>query len=235
MSCERFGEAITDHACGAPIDDLAAAHLAGCAACRQALDEQQRLIQDVEHELRNALALTASPDLVASASWKERHRPAAIAGVWWAGAAAAAVIAVGVYIGWPAEPRPDPPGAVVSPRPAPPHSPDVVAHSAPAPPTSPVARRPERAVAPKPKTIARPSRVPSRPQPQREVIVAPTQARAIARLRELVRSGVLDDKTLPTPSPRTALVIAPLVVPEIVVPEIGSGTGPGSEGAAERD
>jgi hypothetical protein len=68
-----------------------------------------------------------------------------------------------------------------------------------------------------------------------EVIVPPTQSRAIARLQELVREGVIDESTLPKPAMRAQLIIPPLSVPDIVVPEIGALTKQQVFGAAERN
>ena len=58
-------------------------------------------------------------------------------------------------------------------------------------------------------------------QMQPEVIVPPTQARALARFRELLRSGVLNDATLPAAeiATRAELVIPPLTIPQIAVPD----------------
>jgi anti-sigma factor RsiW len=108
MSCKRFSDAITDHACGAPIAADAARHLRSCEACRRTVDEHRRLLADAESVLRSELAVAASPDFVArvsaqtcelGASTKRWTLPAA----WWVGAAAAAAIMIGVYVGAPVE------------------------------------------------------------------------------------------------------------------------------------
>ena len=63
------------------------------------------------------------------------------------------------------------------------------------------------------------------------VIVDPGQARAIARLRELLTVGRLNEKMLPPERPREAaeLTVVPLEVPEIKVPDVEFvGRPPGS-------
>lgn len=237
MSCERFREAITDHACGAPMDDAASSHLAGCAPCRQAFDEHRRLLTEADAELRQALALTPLPDFVARVTTRVRQapHPPRWATWWWMGAAAAAaLVAVGVSLDWPIERQRQaaPSPSVVSSAPtAPPRSPDFVERATPAPLTSSAARGSGRAAATRKIAAApRPSR-----EREPEVILPPTQAVAIARLRELVRNGVLDGTTLPAPSTQAELVIAPLTVPEIVVPDLLIAAGPGIGGADERE
>jgi hypothetical protein len=63
------------------------------------------------------------------------------------------------------------------------------------------------------------------------VIVSPDQARAIARLHQLVNAGRLNQKTLPPERPHEAaeLVVAPLEIPDIKVPDVEfPGRPPGS-------
>ena len=63
------------------------------------------------------------------------------------------------------------------------------------------------------------------------MIVSPDQARAIARLTELLTEGRLTAKMLPPERPDEALelTVAPLQIPEIKVPDIESiGRPPGS-------
>jgi hypothetical protein len=68
-----------------------------------------------------------------------------------------------------------------------------------------------------------------------EVIVPPDQRRAIARLTALLENGLLDAKTLPTQPATGELTIAPLSIPEIVVPDVHTVGGPGVAGGAERE
>ncbi len=237
MSCERFREAITDHACGAPMDDTASPHLAGCAPCRQAFDEHRRLLTEVDAELRHALALTTSPDFVARVSTRvhEAPHPPQWATWWWIGAAAAvALVAGGISLDWPIERQRQAapsPAVASSVPPAPARSPDFVERATPAPLTSSAARGSGRAAATR--------KIAAAPRPNRErepeVLVPPTQALAIARLRELVWSGMLDGTTLPAPPMQEELVIAPLVVSEIVVPDVLMGAAPVIGGAEDRE
>src|SRR5690348_9019308 len=101
MSCERFREAIASHAAGADLEGQAAAHLLICESCAERLDLQRLLLADVDAELDRALSITASPELVTRviARADTPSRP----GVWrptaaWAGLAAAAALAVGMYL-----------------------------------------------------------------------------------------------------------------------------------------
>jgi hypothetical protein len=59
---------------------------------------------------------------------------------------------------------------------------------------------------------------------QPPVIVGPEQVRAIARLRELLAEGLLTARMLPPEPPQTAteLSVAPLLIPEITVPDVES-------------
>lgn len=63
------------------------------------------------------------------------------------------------------------------------------------------------------------------------MIVGPEQARAIARLTELLIEGRLTAKILPPPQPHDAaeLTVAPIEIPEIVVPDVEDvGHAPGA-------
>jgi hypothetical protein len=63
------------------------------------------------------------------------------------------------------------------------------------------------------------------------VIVDPAQARAIARLRELVSAGRLNAEMLPPAAPHESaeLTVLPLDIPEITVPDVESvGRAPGA-------
>jgi hypothetical protein len=98
MSCERFRDAITDHACGAEISAEAAAHLAGCADCRDAFDANRRALADVNAELERALSVAPSPEFVSRlhAHIRVQKSPWAMP----AGLAAAAVLVIAVFIAW---------------------------------------------------------------------------------------------------------------------------------------
>ena len=104
MSCQRFGPAIAAHAAGAALEPAAERHLGGCAACRQQLDTQARLLAELDAELGRSLSISASPDFAArvvrgarNAGAKPRHRwvPAPV----WVGPGAAAAIALAVWAG----------------------------------------------------------------------------------------------------------------------------------------
>jgi len=65
MACERYREALTELAAGAPAPAGLNAHLAGCAACRQELDALRRALEAVDADLRQLLATEPSPALAA--------------------------------------------------------------------------------------------------------------------------------------------------------------------------
>ncbi len=93
MSCERHTSAIVDHACGAEIAAEAAAHLSVCEGCRAMFDEQRRLLQDLDQELKQALEIEPStrfvPDVLARVERSAFRRRRML---WWSPAAAAAVL-----------------------------------------------------------------------------------------------------------------------------------------------
>ena len=90
MSCDRYTEAIVDHACGAEITADAAAHLQRCDACRRMFDEQRHLLQDVDRELEVALAIEPSARFVAGAMAKVEDSAVRSRTIAWRSAAAAA-------------------------------------------------------------------------------------------------------------------------------------------------
>lgn len=234
MSCERFSDAIVDHACGADLDARLAAHLERCAACRQTLDDVRRQLAESETELREALAISASPEFVTRVSERtDSARPAhAWTRAWWVGVAAAASIAFAVAVNVTesgrvpdrASRRPTRESINLAPERR------VSSHE-----TTAAAHAEEPAV----KTVRSSARTPTvQPRASRAelvVIVAPDQGRAIARLRELLRNGALDDTTLPKEATApTAVLIAPLSIPELSVPDIQPVPPPPSGGADHR-
>jgi hypothetical protein len=249
MSCERFRDAITDHACGAEISAEAAAHLAGCADCRDAFDANRRALADVNAELERALSVAPSPEFVSRlhAHIRVQKSPWAMP----AGLAAAAVLVIAVFIAWRTADR-QPSASVAAPAAL--ASPAVAAGTPPvASGTPPVASgfsRKDAAVAQSDPGAARvlpPNRLRqgfgesavasakaeggshaalaiATRHTEPEVIVPPDQIRAIARLQELLRNRVLDEATLPPqkaePEALTDLTIEPLSVSDITLPDI---------------
>jgi hypothetical protein len=229
MSCERFSEAITDHACGASLGGQAAAHLAACEACRRAVAEQRQLLADADAALRDALALPASPDFAMRVMTRLRQREPAVsrslvAARWWVGLAAAASLGVAVYLGiarpFGPDTRPTPAAAARVPQT---QAPPIVERSEPAPALSKeaVSRTTRRPDLPDRATVSR-----RRAEP--EVIVPPNQMQAIARLRELIRAGRLDDVVLPQPAASGDVFIEPLTIPVLSIPEIAGENGAGA-------
>ena len=233
MSCERFSEAIAGHAAGGEISAAAAAHQASCESCAARLATQRRLLTDVDAELARTLSLSASPEFVARVTSRVTApgrsvvwRPAAV----WVGLAAAAAIAVAAVLRGPAPAVSPMTGAPATPREsavasAPVTTPAIVETGA----LSPTDRRPAvRRSQPRPsRQVAAPVSVQGEPP----VIVSPDQVRAIARLHQLVNAGRINEKTLPPERPHQAaeLVVAPLEIPDIKVPDVEfAGRPPGS-------
>ena len=276
MSCERFGPAIAAHAGGAALEPAAERHLGECAACRQLLDTQARLLAELDAELGRSLSITASPGFTARVARGVRDAAVAPAHRWipapvWVALATAAALALAVWVG--ADFRPfDRLRAVPSPvegrlKPeATQTTGDGVQRTPEAAQTSAANVRPKPEAAReasekvrlhaggtasrnarlKPETVqthaslapgcvasgfsrktatraceSRGTRLPSSVPP---VIVEPSRALAIQRLRELMTQGRLDEKMLPPPvTPEAALAeltIAPLEIAEIRVPDV---------------
>lgn len=230
MSCTRFGPAIAAHAAGAAIDPAADRHLGECAACRRMLDTQVQLLAEVDAELRRTLSISASPDFAARAARQARDGGEAKAQRWipapvWAGLGVAAVLLLSVWI---ARAPVDDTQAFRKAEATRPHAEDVVL-------------KPESTAAPKtPAAGARlaATRRGTTHSPDRKrtvsteppVIVEPSRALAIQRLRELMIAGRLNGDMLPPPRTPEAvlaeLIVAPLAVSEIKVPDVETAGRP---------
>jgi hypothetical protein len=227
MSCERFRDAITDHASGAPIDEAAARHLAACDPCARAFELRHQLLAEVDDELRGALAIVASPDFSARVSRAVRTVPRSPKPVlhWWMAAAAAVVlVAGGVFMTFTAGRTVRPEQSAAAPRTSS-QSPSV---STPAQRTA--AASPEAADHVAPARRAQPARHVVARSRELEVIVSPAQARAIARLKELASRGVQESEapeSMPKKPPAAELVIQPLRVADLSVPDLDAGSGSG--------
>jgi hypothetical protein len=229
MSCERFREAITDHASGALIDEAAGRHLAACDPCARAFEQRQQLLAEVDDELRGALAIVASPDFSARVSRAVRTVPPSPKPVlhWWmAAAAAVALVAAGVFLTFTAGRTVRPEQSAAAPR----TSSQPPSVSTPAPRAA--AASPVAAEHVAPTGRAHPARqVVNRPRGL-EVIVSPAQARAIARLKELASRGVQESEapeSMLVKPPVAELVIQPLRVADLSVPDLDAGSGSGVE------
>ena len=235
MSCERFGPAIAAHAAGATLNPAAGRHLGGCATCRQLLDTQARLLAELDAELGRSLSITASPDFTARVARGARDAAAAPAHRWvpapvWAGLGLAAAIMLAVWIGADVRLRPEATqtnriGVQRTTEAGQTSAADVrlkagAARGAP----ETIRRHPGSAG-----TASRNARL-KLPSSEPRVIVEPSRALAIQRLRELITEGSLDGQMLPPPvTPEAALAeltIAPLAVTEIRVPDVQTVSRP---------
>jgi len=228
MPCERFRKAITAHAAGADITGAAADHLAACESCRARIDRHSRVLAEVDAELARMLSVGATPQFVArvtaSAAAAGRRtiswRPAAA----WIGVAAAAIVMAFFMRSDAPAPQPRAASRLAAVAPAPTAAPSLPANTEPsAVRHATAARRSQPGSSPR---VAVGRRVEEPP-----VIVDASQARAIARLRELLSAGRLNQEMLPPErSHETAeLAVAPLEIPEIKVPDVEfAGRPPGS-------
>ena len=233
MSCTRFGPAIAARAAGAAIEPAGERHLGECAACGRMLETQVQLLAELDGELRRTLSISASPDFAARVARQARdagearaHRriPVPV----WAGLGMAAVMVIMVAAWIPRAPMAG--TAAIPPKTEAPRrqAEDVVlkAESPQVPKASPSGAR----LAATRRSTAHPTdhkRIVSAEPP---VIVEPSRALAIQRLRELMIDGRLDEKMLP-PAVRaeavlTELSIAPLEIPDIRVRDVEIVGGP---------
>lgn len=231
MSCERHASEIVDHACGAEIAADAAAHLEDCDACRRMFDGQLRLLQELDQQLEEALAIQPSagfvPDVLARIERPElRWRRM----LWWSPAAAAAVLIIVTFgslrSGEPrtADRQNPAPSSSVSSAPVAGHTPsEAVPPARPEAMAQPTVQR--RRVALARGVVERPSGV------EPDVVVPAAQSQAIARYLALVRRGELDTSALARSNETdivvpTDLVIAPLSVEDLAVTGVDNGIGP---------
>src|SRR5262245_46683042 len=108
MSCERHSDALIEHALGAPAPSELQEHLRGCHECRSSLERERRLVAALDDELRAALDVTPSPNLlprVRAAATEEAARRSTPWLRWlWPLAAAAATLALLAWLRQPVEP-----------------------------------------------------------------------------------------------------------------------------------
>jgi hypothetical protein len=228
MSCDEYADAIVDHACGAEIEPDAAAHLAGCRACRQLLDEQRRLVDGVDAELQAALAIEPSPRFAADVMARvERPLPGRRGWVWWTMPAAAAAVLALVVLASMRATGPALEGTSVAAEPAA----SAPQAAAPVPHPDPAPARADTSIA----DVRRPAadrigRVVSaeRTAPAVETLVPTDRAVAVTRYLALVQRGALEAPN-PAGSQRSEnpepvdLVVAPLSVDAVVLPEVERG------------
>ena len=222
MSCERYAQAIVDHACGAPLAGDVERHLATCEKCRALLEAQLGLIQGLDAELHQALAVQVSDGFARAVRVRaqEASRRSTRAR-WWSLAAVPAAVAIALLL------RPSPP-ASTNDTPAIPSRPIVQA----AAPQTPV-----QDISP-----AREGRTPGRSRSNRarslppvDVLVPPNRDQALSRFLTLVRNGRLDASTLAAsaegePAPPDDLVLVPLTIDPIPMPDVEISRDPLSAG-----
>jgi anti-sigma factor RsiW len=105
MGCKRFKNDLVD----AALEELSPsrserfrAHLAGCEACREALEEQRRLAQAIDRSLAESLACEPSPEFAARVRQRIAQPDAAARGWWstWKLAAVGALAALALLAAW---------------------------------------------------------------------------------------------------------------------------------------
>ena len=236
MSCDRYTDAIVDHACGAELAAEAATHLRSCPACRRMFDEQRQMLHGLDADLQEALAIEPSAwfeaQTLAGLERSPRRRARAF---WWAAVAAgAAVIILGTLVAITSGDRqpPDRQEAVARPV-APP--PNATEHATPSS-TQAVAASSAPASSEPPRRISRAAvvaRQEVRPATTDRAMVT-TQGEALARYLSLVRKGAIDssalaDQNATAVSAPDDLVIAPISVAALPVTNVERGIGPGVE------
>lgn len=228
MSCERYAEAIVDHACGADIDTDAAVHLRACGECTALFDEQRHLLQEMDRDLERALDVDPSVGFARAVRTRVEESAASRKAIWWGALAAAAAILIVV--------------SVVSRQ-----SDDRRIASRMEEPASPVVSTPATSLPPSPAPVQRPAsaarrqtprsqprqatatRAPDPPARTAAVLVPADQSRALGRYMALIRQGAFDAANLEPRIGTTApadLEVTPLAVRELAVPDVESGTGP---------
>ncbi len=216
MSCERYAQAIEDHACGADLAAAAAAHLDSCMRCAAAFEAQRRALEDLDAELQRGVAIDPSPAFAPGVrAGIDRASSAGYRLAWLAAPlAVGAAIAIAVLVGAPGD-RPAAPATPPKPAPAPASS--TVARATPDPtatvPAVPVAEGAATDRRRRSRAIPRPA--------EPEIIVPPDQARALARYMALVRRGTIDAAVLMQP-PAELQAPADLVVDPLTVAPIGA-------------
>jgi len=217
MSCERYAQAIEDHACGADLAAAAAAHLDSCMRCAAAFEAQRRAVEDLDAELQRGVAIDPSAAFAPGVrAGIDRASSAGYRLAWLAAPlAVGAAIAIAVLVGAPGD-RPAAPATPPKPAPAPASS--TIARATPDPtapvPAAPVAERVATDRRRRSRAIPRPA--------EPEIIVPPGQARALARYMALVRRGTIDAAVLIQP-PTELQAPADLVVDPLTVAPIGAG------------
>ncbi len=193
MSCERFEGERIDVAAGESPSPALQAHLEGCAACRARLDEQRRVLEDVDRVLGARLSAEPSPDFAARVRARvgetESRRP------WrplWV-AALAAALAAAVLAGWmvlrPDREVPAGPRQVTTASEARPHqdAPRVTPSDQPRPSSAP-ALTPPRVAATRVAATA-PRRVPATDRAEPLVLVPSGEEDALRRFVDSLRHG----------------------------------------------
>jgi hypothetical protein len=212
----------------------------------------QRVVDDFERDLREALAIEPSPDFARQVRARIAARRAPV--MWWRFAlpiAATCVLAVGLMIWMNLEKnvrlKPD---ATVKASTVKASSTEKAASAGNAsvapegsnvdPVASGFSRTLSRRAAPERRTTTtrRVTVEPERPlAPEPEIIVPPDRALALARLLELARNGSLNEEKLkPVASarPPATLDVTPLVVAPLSVPELETPSG-AAQGGADRE
>jgi hypothetical protein len=206
MACERYRNALTDAAAGAPALAELDAHLAGCGACRHELAALRRALALADSDLGQLLAAEPSPELaarirqaaaepLASTAWRPGFVLQALAAV--------ALLAAALVVIRGRAPAPRPVAAVATRAPAPTASPSVVA-SAPAP----------RVVPPETSHMRRAA--PAEPEvlvPLGELEVLVHFAAQLRRRAVTPESLLVADLNAPLPEPKGVLIRALEIVP----------------------
>jgi anti-sigma factor RsiW len=221
MACERFRDALTDVAAGAPAPVAVEAHLASCEGCQAELHRLRQALAVADAQMAGLVAAEPSPELLArirQAVAEASPSPAWRFGWMWPATAAAAtlLVALAVWVGRGPSPSPEARVAV-----------DGKGSAIPADPSSPGsngAPRDDRAPAvgdrrSPPRARAATVGVPRDDAP--EVLVPPGEGEALLRLVALVHRERLSPAGLGAagqPSPDLAEPVPLEITPIEIVP-----------------
>jgi hypothetical protein len=118
MACDRFTDALTSHALGAPLRPDAAAHLAVCSQCQAALESDERVLAAIGEALHDVGTVQPAPEFISRLRARVEQAPRWNPGAWWRPAVAVvAAVLVAAIVGGRA--RQDRPAVSVGTTPAP--------------------------------------------------------------------------------------------------------------------
>lgn len=219
MACAKYKDWLSDAALGA-LDAARevelCAHVAGCEACRAALESEQALFAAMDAGLESSVAAEPSPEFVARVRMRVAEqavqRPSWMAG--WLPLTASAVAVVLLLVVWFIPRGAQQPSETQSPIAQKPTAPQAIQVSAGA------VRRVETAPAGHVAIVATTGNRVPRSAEEPEILVPAGQWMAVLRLYEGVHRGRVNADSLLKPVPEELPLLEELKVPELSIPKI---------------